>query len=298
MTVPDTTTPGTTTAAHLTVAVLGTGTMGTGMARSLLRNGFAVRAWNRTPERAAPLAGDGATVLSSPAEAVQGADAVLVMLYDLDAVRTTLEQVGDALPSNAVVLQSSTIGPSGMTAVGRLAAGRGQKILDTPVVGTKQPAEEGKLTVLVSGDADLRGRIQPVLDAVASHTVWAGPELGQASALKLACNSWVAGLTAAEAQALALVKGSGLDQQLLLDALAGSGSDSPYLHSKGPAMIEEKFPVQFALDGVRKDMDLMAQMAGENGVGTPLLDALRSIFGSAAAEGYGHDDIAAVVMAF
>ena len=282
----------------LTVAVLGTGTMGAGMARSLLRKGFDVRVWNRTPKRAAPLADDGARVAGSPGEAVDGADAVLVMMYDLESVLETLEKLTGAVDSDAVVLQTSTIGPAGMSVVGDSAADHGWKLLDTPVLGTKQPAEEGKLVVLASGDAALREQVQPVFDAIGSRTVWVGDDLGQASALKLACNSWVAASTAAAAQAVALARGAGLDPQLLLDALGGGPSDSAYLQMKGQAMIEEKFPVAFALDGVRKDVDLMIDMAHDRGVGAPLLDSLRSIFAAAAAKGYGQEDLAAVVKAF
>src|ERR1700712_4426077 len=97
-----------------TVAVLGTGTMGIGMARSLLRNGFTVRAWNRTTERAQPLAADGAIVADSAAEAVRGADVVLLMLFDADAVVQTLTDAAPGLSDAVVILQSSTVGPAGM----------------------------------------------------------------------------------------------------------------------------------------------------------------------------------------
>lgn len=281
-----------------TVAVLGTGTMGIGMARSLLREGFTVRAWNRTTERAQPLAADGATVADSAAEAVRDADVVLLMLFDTDAVLQTLTDAAPGLSESAVILQSSTIGPAGMARVAEMADDAGWHLLDSPVLGTKQPAEQGLLVVLASGAPELRQQVQPVFDAIGSRTVWAGDDLGRASALKLACNSWVAALTAAAAQSLLLAKGAGLDPHLVLDALGGGPSDSPYLHVKGEAMLTGEFPPSFALDGVRKDLDLMAQQAGETGVGAPLLDSLRSIYGQASALGHGSDDLAAVITAF
>jgi 3-hydroxyisobutyrate dehydrogenase len=281
-----------------TVAVLGTGTMGIGMARSLLRNDFAVRAWNRTTERAQPLAADGATVATSAAEAVRGADVVLLMLFDADAARQTLTDAAPDLSDDTVILQSSTVGPAGMARIGQQAHDAGWHLLDAPVLGTKQPAEDGKLVVLASGAPELRDRAQPVFDAIGSRTVWAGDELGRASALKLACNSWVAALTAAAAQSLVLAEGAGLDPHLVLDALGGGPSDSPYLHVKGESMITGKFPASFALDGVRKDLDLMAGLAGENGTGAPLVEALRSIYAQASALGHGDDDLAAVITAF
>lgn len=281
-----------------TVAVLGTGTMGIGMARSLLRNGFTVRAWNRTTDRAQPLAADGATVAPSAEEAVRGADVVLLMLFDVDAVLQTLTDAAPGLSDSAVILQSSTVGPAGMARVAQQADDAGWNLLDAPVLGTRQPAEDGQLVVLASGRPQLREQAQAVFDAIGSRTVWAGDELGRASALKLACNSWVAALTAAAAQSLVLAEGAGLDPHLVLDALGGGPSDSPYLHVKGESMITGTFPVSFALDGVRKDLDLMAQLAGESGAGTPLLDSLRAIYAQASALGHGEDDLAAVITAF
>ncbi len=272
--------------------------MGAGMARSLLREKFEVRAWNRSADKAAPLAAEGATVAVSAADAVQGADVVVLMLFDADAVIDTLEQAQEALDGTAVILQCSTIGPDGMARVGELAAARRWRVLDTPVLGTRQPAEQGQLVVLASGDPELRDRVQPVLDAVGSRTVWAGDELGRASALKLACNSWVATLTAAAAQSVALAREAGLDPHLVLEALRGGATDTPYLHVKGEAMIKGDYPVAFALDGVRKDLDLMAATAGQVGVNPELLDALRSVFASAADKGHGSDDMAAVITAF
>src|SRR3954454_2999920 len=114
--------------AKMRVTVLGTGTMGAGMARSCLRAGHEVTVWNRTPERAAPLADDGARVATSAADAVRGAEVVVVMLFDADAVVAVLKEVADAV-AGAVVLQTSTIGLEGTERVARLAADRGIDLL-------------------------------------------------------------------------------------------------------------------------------------------------------------------------
>ena len=272
--------------------------MGAGMARSLLHEGFAVRVWNRSPEKARPLADDGAVVASSPGEAVKGADVVLSMLFDVDAVLDVLRQAAAELKPDAVVLQSSTVGAKGMAAVATLAEELHLRVLDAPVLGTKQPAEQGKLVVLASGDSALRLAVAPVFEAIGSRTVWAGDELGQASALKLACNAWVATITAGTAQSLALATSAGLDPQLVLDAIQGGPTDTPYMHVKGKAMIEKNYDVSFALDGVRKDLDLMSAAASESGVNSALLDALRSTFASASEQGHGDDDMASVISAF
>lgn len=129
------------------------------------------------------------------------------------------------------------------------------------------------------------------LDAVGSRTLWAGDELGLASALKLACNAWVASLTAAAAQSLSLARAAGLDPQLVLDAIKDGASDSPYLQLKGQAMLAENYEVSFALDGVRKDLDLIAAAASATDVRPDLIDALRTVFGAASDDGHGDDDM-------
>ncbi len=272
--------------------------MGSAMARSLLREGFAVTVWNRTLQKSQPLAADGATVARTPREAVSGAAVVLVMLFDRDAVLAVLAEAANSLGADSVVVQSSTLGPDGMAAVSDLALQHGLRVLDAPVLGTKQPAEQGQLVVLASGDPSLRAAAQPVFDAVGSRTVWAGERLGDASSLKLACNAWVGIITAGAAQSLALARHAGIDPQLVLDTIKGGPVDTPYLQIKGKAMIERRYPVAFALDGAVKDVDLMVSMAAEVGADPAFLIALRSMVKSAALGGHGAEDMAAMYEAF
>lgn len=280
-----------------TVALLGTGTMGAGMARSMLREGFDVRVWNRTAARAQPLADDGAVVARSAAEAVTGAEVVVVMLFDADSVLAVLADAADAAPG-AVWVQSSTTGVEGTARIAAFASEHGLALLDAPVLGTKGPAEQGKLTVLASGDPALRERVTPVFDAIGAKTLWVGDTVGRGSALKLVCNSWVGAVTAATGQAVALARGLDLDPQLFLDAVEGSAVDSQYAHVKGGAMMREDWTVSFELDGVSKDLGLIRAAAADAGVATTVLDALVALYAAASAKGHGGDDMAAVVTAF
>jgi 3-hydroxyisobutyrate dehydrogenase len=276
------------------VAVLGTGIMGSGMARSLVRAGHEVSAWNRTPERAAPLAGDGVRVAASVEDAVDGAEVVVTMLFDADA---TLEVGRDAMAAapDAVWLQCGTVGVEGTRAVAEVG---GERVLDAPVLGTRAPAEQGTLVVLLSGPPALRDRVAPVLDAIGSRTVVAGDEVGAASALKLACNAWVALLTAGTAQSLALAGALGVDPRLFLEAIDGGPVFAPYAKVKGGAMLEHDWAPSFTVDGVVKDVGLMVEAAGPAGVPTVLLDAVRTLFVTASEAGHGDDDMAAVRAAF
>ena len=272
--------------------------MGAGMVRSLRRADIDVNAWNRSRDKAEPLASVGARVCGSATEAVSDADVVVLMLFDTDAV---LEVLGEALPAaehGPVWVQSSTIGLEGTDRVAALASRHGAAFVDAPVLGTKQPAEQGSLVFLAAGAEELRDRVAPAFDAMGSKTIWVGEEPGRGSALKLVCNAFVGTLTAAVGQSVALATQLGLDPQLFVDALDGGASDSPYVHAKGAMMIAGDFPAAFALDGVRKDLGLIRTAEQGSGTSTTLTEAVLACFDAAAAQGHGSDDMAAVVTAF
>jgi 3-hydroxyisobutyrate dehydrogenase len=280
------------------VALLGTGTMGVGMTHSMLRAGLPVTVWNRHPERAQPLADDGATVAESVEDAVRAADVVVTMLFDEPAVTEVMTRAAGAMREDAVWVQSSTVGRRGTAALAAFAEEHRLTMLDAPVVGTRQPAEDGKLVVLASGAESARSVAQPVFDAIGAKTVWVGSEIGAASALKLVANAWVATLTAGTAQGIQLTRALGLDPQLFLDTIGGGASDSPYLQTKGKAILEGRLAPQFALDGLLKDLRLIREAAAAGRVPTTLIDALLAAFASASEEGHGGEDIAAVAASF
>jgi 3-hydroxyisobutyrate dehydrogenase len=272
--------------------------MGAGMVRSLRRAGLEVNAWNRSPDKAEPLAEDGARVCGTAAEAVADADVVLLMLFDTAAV---LEVMAEALPAatnGPVWVQCSTIGLEGTDQAAALAARFGAPFVDAPVLGTKQPAEQGSLVFLAAGAPELRERVAPAFDAMGSKTIWVGEEPGRGSALKLVCNSFVGTLTAAVGQSVGLATRLGIDPQLFLNAMDGGASDSPYVHVKGAMMLTGEFPASFALDGVRKDFALIREAELASGTDATLTEAVLACFDVAAAQGHGSDDMAAVVATF
>nr|WP_277355501.1 NAD(P)-dependent oxidoreductase [Curtobacterium pusillum] len=277
---------------------MGTGTMGAGVAGSLLREGHEVTVWNRSIDKAAPLGERGAVVAPDPAAAVADAEVVLLTLFDTDAVVDVLEAAAGEAPAEAIWVQCSTIGVAGTETVVQLAGKYGITLVEAMMLGTKAPAEQGTLTMLAAGPADVLDRIDPVLDAIGAKTVRAGDQVGAGTALKLAANAWIASLTAAAGQSLAVAKSLGLDPALFLEAIDGSASDSAYAHTKGKAIIDGAFPAQFALDGLRKDIELITDAARSAGVSTVLLDALGRVYADASAAGHGGDDIAAVGTAF
>jgi 3-hydroxyisobutyrate dehydrogenase len=275
-----------------TVAVLGTGIMGAPMARNLLRAGFPVRAWNRTAEKAAPLADGGAVVAESSAEAAAGAQVVLTMLSDADAV---LDSAADALDGAEVWVQMSTVGIDGNERCAALASERGVAFVDAPVLGSRQPAEEGKLTVLASGPDDLRDRVDPLFDAIGARTWWLG-EAGAGQRLKLVANTWVMAMVQALAETLQLAEGLGVPPQAFLDAIAGGPLDSGYAQLKGRGMIERSFAPAFPLRHAAKDLRLIEEAAARHELDVPLIDAIAARFAEGVSAGRGDLDLSATFL--
>ena len=259
-----------------TIAVLGAGgTMGLPMARNLARAGFGVRAWNRSPDKAQPLADDGVQVLDSPAKAARGADVILTMLADADAVLESMPQALSTAPAGeAVWLQMSTIGESGTERCIALAREHGLEFVDAPVLGTKQPAEQGKLVILASGPDRLKQRLEPIFDAVGQRTMWLGGA-GQGTKLKLVTNAWIVAIVEGAAEAMALAEGEGLDPQLLLEAVKGGPLDLPYLQMKGQAIIARDFTPSFTLKLAAKDAGLVEEAARRRNLELPVVSAIR-----------------------
>lgn len=277
-----------------TIAVLGAGgIMGFPIARNLARAGFRVRAWNRTASKAEPLTEDGAHIAATPAEAARGAGIVITMLADEDAITAAMDGPDGALsvmpganrqgtgdrtddpygPHHALWVQMSTIGEEATRRGAELANGHGVGFVDAPVLGTRQPAEQGKLVILESGPEEARPRIQPVFDVIGGKTIRVG-EAGAGSRLKLVANSWVLAVVAAGAETIALAEGLGLDPALFFQAIEGDTLDLPYLRMKGKAMIERDFEPAFALQLAAKDADLVRAAARDRGLDLPVANAV------------------------
>lgn len=270
------------------IAFLGTGVMGAPMAVNTAKAGFDVRAWNRTRAKAEPLAEHGVVVVDTPREAVDGADVVVTMLADGPGVA---DAVGAAeLENGQLWLQMSTVGVEWAAALARVADEVGAVYVDAPVLGSRQPAEAGKLVVLASGPSDAHERSAPVFDAVGARTVWLG-EAGTGSKVKLAANAWVLSLTNALAESIALTGSMGVDPALFLEAIKGGAMDAPYAHAKGAQMIADEHPASFSARLAAKDARLVLE-AGGDAVDLAGARATLAHLDAAVEAGFGEEDLA------
>jgi 3-hydroxyisobutyrate dehydrogenase len=273
-----------------TVAVLGAGGMGAAMVRRLRQQGHDVRIWDRTAEKAEALADTGAQPVPEVGDAVRGADAVLTVLTNGPAVDDVARQVLPALGSDAVWVQASTVGAEWADKLRSVADESGARMVDAPVSGSTQPAEQGSLIWLVSGAAEDVERVQPVLDALGTRTQHVG-ERQEASRLKLAVNVWMTAATVALADSLSVCDRLGVDRGEFLAALDGGPLNMPYGQQKAQLMGKREYPAGFPVELALKDVDL-AREAGATEV--PTIEHVAEILHRAVDAGHGRDDLAAV----
>lgn len=281
-----------------TVALLGTGIMGAGMGHNILAAGLDLRVWNRSADKARPLADAGATLAADPADAVRGADVVVTMLGDGHHVLDVMERAADGLASGQVWAQTTTAGVDQSDLLA-FAGKHGLLFVDAPVVGTRQPAESGQLVVLAAGPDAARAAVQPVFDAVGKATTWVADDASglPASRLKLVVNSWVLAVTAATAEAVALAKALEVDPQAFLDSVAGGPLDLPYLQNKAKAILSEDWTPNFSVTNAAKDADLIVAAGEGAGVRLDVAAAASARYHRAADAGHGDADMAANYLA-
>ncbi len=279
------------------VALLGTGIMGLGMGRSMLRSGLPLRAWNRTPGRAKALESDGAVIAATPADAVRDAGVIVTMLSDGAAVGETMAAAAAGLRAGQVWAQASTVGVAGLEPLAGLASEHGLLFVDAPVLGTRQPAAQGALTVFAAGPDAARAVVQPVFDAIGRKTVWLGTDAGTASRLKLVVNSWVLAVTTVAAEALALAGGLGIDPELFLQAVGGGPLDCAYLQSKAAAILSRDFFANFTVEMAGKDARLISEAGAAAGIRLDVAPAVAGRFRRAADLGHADEDMAATYFA-
>jgi 3-hydroxyisobutyrate dehydrogenase len=263
------------------VVVLGTGHMGAAMARRLLATGHRVAVWNRTPSRAAPLGEAGAVVATTPGEAAAGADLVITMLTDADAVEAVLFGAGSVatgLRPGALVAQMSTIGPDEVRAIAARLP-EDVALLDAPVGGSVGAAEAGTLRVFAGGPDDVVDHAEPVLRDLGT-VVRCGP-VGSGAALKLVANTALVTALGGLHDALAVAEALGVDRAVALGSLAAGplGGAIQRLTTPGAA---------FAIALAAKDARLALRAAPHAPVATATLHLL-----DAAAD--QHADIASLV---
>jgi 3-hydroxyisobutyrate dehydrogenase/2-hydroxy-3-oxopropionate reductase len=276
------------------VAFVGTGAMGVRMAGRLLDAGHALRVWNRTPEKARPLADRGATLADTPAQAARGAEAVITMLADEHALRAVVagdDGLAGALEPEVTVIEMSTVGP-GATSWLAQELPAGVELLDAPVLGSLSEAEAGELKIFVGGEAPVLERWKSMLSAMGTPT-HVGP-VGSGTAAKLVANSTLFGSLSVAAEAIALADGLGLPRDVTFEVLSATPI-AAQAERRRESVETGEYPLRFALSLARKDAELIAGAAEEAGVDLRVARAAREWVQDAERRGWGERDYSAVI---
>jgi len=257
------------------IAFLGTGLMGAPMARRLAQAGYDISVWNRSLEKAGPLAPHGAIVCASPAEAARGADLVITMLTDGPAVGEVVfdRGVAEACAGDATILDMSSIRPAEARDHSNRLAQRGRRHIDAPVSGGTRGAEAGTLAIMAGGDEAVFNELKPVLQ-VLGRPVRVGPS-GAGQLAKLANQAIVGIAIGAVAEATLLVSEGGGDLPAFREALKGGFADSTILQQHGERMEKRDFAPGGRSSVQLKDLDNVLREAEALGLELPLVKALR-----------------------
>jgi 3-hydroxyisobutyrate dehydrogenase-like beta-hydroxyacid dehydrogenase len=265
------------------VGVIGLGLMGDPMSRNLLKAGYDVAVYNRSPAKAAPLKELGATVCKSIAEVSARSEAIVVMVSNDAAVKEVVLGsggiVGAAKPGTYVI-DSSTVHPRTARDCSAALKAKGVHHLDAPVTGSRKQAEEGILAFLVGGTRDAYEACAPLFDTMGKRRFHLGPSGAGASA-KL-CNNLMGAIhIAALSEGMSLAAKCGLDPKQFFEVISQSGSRSAMVDVKGPKILSGDFTPAFALTLMHKDVRLADDLAHEVKHSLPVLEAVRGVFRAA-----------------
>ncbi len=279
-----------------TVGFVGTGLMGRGMARSLIRKGHALCIYNRTRAKAEEVAKAGGRVAATPAEAARGADVVFTMLADPAAVAACFEGpdgILSTLQKGAIVIDSSTVSPPSTRRMADLVAAKGGRLLDAPVFGSKNEAENGALGFIVGGDRAAFDAAQDVFGALGKST-YMGPS-GMGASAKLVVNLVIAGELQAFHEGMVMATKIGLDPDLMYGVLMNSRARAGIFEMKGPSILKRDFEAFFPLRLMDKDMRLALETADDLNLPLPVVRAVKEVLGACMSAGQSEEDFSSAI---
>jgi 3-hydroxyisobutyrate dehydrogenase-like beta-hydroxyacid dehydrogenase len=282
----------------MNVGFIGIGRMGEPMARNILRAGHQVAAYNRTSERAHRLAGDGARVAGSPADAAARAEVVVTMLADDAAVAGVVEGddgLASALPAGATHVSMSTISVALARRLAALHAARGQQFVSAPVFGRPDAAAAAKLFVVAAGPAPAVAACDALFQAVGQRTFVVGEDAPAANVVKLAGNFMLQSAVESMSEAFALARKAGIEPDRFLDVLTNTLFTAPIYKAYGSMIAADRYePPGFALGLALKDVRLALDAGKDAGVRMPVAEVLQARFETAIERGYRELDMAAL----
>ena len=278
------------------VGFIGLGTMGEAMAANIVRAGFPLTAWNRTPGRAPELADLGASFAESPAAVAADSDIVVICVSDTPDVEEVLfgpDGVAAGAREGTLVIDCSTIAPSGSWKFAERLDGLGFAMVDAPVSGGSEGAHNATLTIFVGGHERDVERARPVLTAIGRTITHVGP-IGAGQAVKAVNQVILAGAYLGVAEGIVLAIKAGLDVSQVIEALGGGAAQSWVLANRSGRMLDNDYPLGFKLSLHRKDLGIALGLADQLGASLPLAAMTAALESGLIAQGHGDEDMSAL----
>ena len=278
------------------VSFIGMGTMGVGMALNILKAGHEVTVHNRTREKEEIVASEGAKRAASPQEAASQAEIIVICVSDTPDVEGIIlgdEGVIHGAPQGTIVVDMSTINPAATRRMAARLAEKGVGMLDAPVSGGSEGAQNGTLSIMVGGDVQVFDKALPILETMGKTITHVGP-IGAGQVTKAINQIVITGTYLAMAEGLVIGLKSGLDMEKVLQAIGGGAASSWVLHNRGQNVIDNNYPLGFRLSLHHKDLNIALETARELGVTLPSTALVAQMENGLIERGYGDDDISAI----
>ncbi|OAB48358.1 NAD(P)-dependent oxidoreductase [Paenibacillus antarcticus] len=282
------------------IGFIGLGTMGLPMATNLLNKGYEVTVYNRTTSKCQPLINQGATIASTPREATHGTDVVITMVSNDDSIRSIYygeDGILDAVRSGTTVIDCSTISPELVKQLAAEVNKRGAHFIDAPVTGSSPAAIDGTLVFMVGGSADIITIQSDIFDTLGKRVLHMGAN-GSGAVAKLAHNTMVGINNLALVEGFSIASKSGIPADTFLELVQLGSAGSKAADLKGRKIIDHDFTNQFSLQLMLKDLKLASSLTDSIGVPTPMLNLAKSLFQTGQSEGFGEEDLSAVVKCY
>ncbi|MGH6940839.1 NAD(P)-dependent oxidoreductase [Hypericibacter sp.] len=280
------------------VAFLGLGVMGFPMAGHLARAGHKVTVFNRTAARAQDWVGKhGGKAAPTPAAAAKGAEIVFACVGNDDDLRSILQGPNGAfagMAKGSVFVDHTTASAEVARESAERATGLGLGFLDAPVSGGQAGAENGKLTVMVGGDPTQFDRVKPVIDAYARACTLLGP-VGAGQLTKMVNQICIAGLVQGLSEGVNFALKAGLDPKLVIDTISKGAAQSWQMENRALTMADGKFNFGFAVNWMRKDLDICLNEAKRNGARLPVTALVDQFYALVQARGGGRWDTSSLI---
>ncbi len=273
------------------IGIVGLGEMGGGFVDRLLAAKQHVFGWNRTRHKAEPFLDRGMHWADSPRAVAEASDVVLTMVSEqkaLDAVTLGAEGILAGI-AGKILVEMSTIAPEQVKALADKTVAAGGALLDGPVLGSQVSLAQGKLLIMIGGDAELLERVRPVLEIIGPRVIRVG-EVGQGKVMKLALNLSLATQMLALSEGLLMAVKSGIPRDVALEVMLGGASASPMLQYRAPLIKAQPEKAWFDCTMMQKDVTLALELGRSLGIPLPTTETTSTWLTAAHGQGLAHHD--------